>query len=167
MSLTTDQELDALARFVYKAAGLPSEEWTDRPLGLARPCIVWYLPDIETGSNLSDLVRSDDTSFYAVLYVNGLSEALRIVRALRDALHENHWTIPVYETTQSTAQQVGRLERVRLRSRGGESLDMNLTFDYDVLRHKTIPEPAPPVKEVHTRITTVVNRVEVQIPKRG
>lgn len=148
------QEIDALQRWVYTAAGLTSHRLSNAPPKVARPVILWEGPNRTKGQNLGRYHYTRITSQYGKLYVNDLTQLADLIDKLEINLAEKDEWLPIYETDQPGAVQVGKLLNVRLEVGTANTVDLPITIRYEVIYNRTIPDPAPPATYVGTRIDT-------------
>jgi len=146
------QELDALGRWVFQVAGLKSHRLSAAPPQVARPVILWEAPSRTRGRNLGNYHYKKSTSQFGKLYVNNLSQLADLVDLLEADLGFKFEGLPVYESDQVGAQQVGTLRKVELDVSSSQVVDIPITIKYEVIYSRPLPLAAPGATRVETRL---------------
>lgn len=147
------QELDALQRWVFKTAGLQSHRLSEAPPKVARPVILWEGPNRRKGENLGRYEYTKTVSQYGTLYVSNLDQLADLLDKLETDLGNRDEWLPMFESDQAGAQQIGKLRNVRLDLNTNETVNMNFTVRYEVIYSRTRPAEAPNATKVSTKTT--------------
>lgn len=145
------QEIDALGRWVYQTAGLQSHRLSSAPPKVARPVILWEGPNRRKGQNLGRYKYIKRVSQYGTLYVDNLDQLADILDKLEQDLAARDEWLPIYETDQANAAQIGKLRNVDIEVNSSETVNINFSIRYEVIYSRPEPAEAP-------HATTVTNK---------
>lgn len=146
------QEIDAVQRWLYGTARLPSYRLEAAPPKLARPVVVWEAPSRQTARNLSRWQYVKKVTQFGKIYVADLAQLLKYQDLLEKDLEERVNQLPVFDTEGQAGVVVGQLRDVQLIFDHTEStLDIQLRVSYEATYSRT-REIAPPPTDVYTRI---------------
>jgi hypothetical protein len=134
------QEIDALGRWVYQVAGLKSHRLSAAPPQVTRPVILWEGPNRRKGQNLGRYHFIRRTNQYGKLFVNNLDQLADIMDKLEKNLADRDEWLPIYESDQANAKQIGKLRKVEIDFNSSETVDINFSIRYEVIYSR--PEPA-------------------------
>jgi hypothetical protein len=146
------EELDALGRWVYTTAGLQSHRLSEAPPQVARPVILWEGPNRRKGQDLGNYSFLRRVSQYGTLYVKNLDQLAESVDKLEKDLAERNDLLPMYESDQVGALQIGWLKRVELDLNTTETVNIPIIIRYEVTQDRLIPEEAPAAVTVVTKL---------------
>jgi hypothetical protein len=137
------QEVDALQRWVWQTAGLKSHRLSAAPPQVARPVILWEGPNRTKGQNMGRYHYTRRTSQFGKLYVNNLDQLADLIDRLEtDLANRDEW-LPIYETDQAAAPQIGKLRSVQIDVSTTEVVDVPITIRYEVIYSRPEPAAAP------------------------
>lgn len=146
------QEIDALQRFIYKAATLKSIRLTAAPPTVARPIILWENPSRGRNKNLTRYTYVVRVQQFGKLFVSSYDEAAIFQDYLLSYLEEAYGVLPVYES-ESSVVEIAKLKNVTIEFSNSENLDIPFTLTYEATYTRRRPEVAPPAVYVGTRLT--------------
>ena len=144
------QELDALGRWVYQKAGLRSYRLDSSPPKVARPVILWEIPNSTRGSALGNYAFTKKRSQFGKLYVGSLNQLADLMDLLEQTLADSYEYLPIHESDEPSAPIIGRLQRVQFDVGTSETLDVPITVRYEVIQYRTQEAEAPPATVVVT-----------------
>lgn len=148
------QELDAIQRWVYRAAQLKSIRLQEAPPKVARPVILWEAASRGRDRHLSRWSYINGVVQFGKLYVNNLDQLYTIQEKLIQALEERVGILPVYETREADSERVGLLKDVKVEFDRGEKLDTLIRVTYEATYHRVRPERAPAANVVSNKLTS-------------
>ncbi|XJZ25952.1 hypothetical protein ACF5W4_11120 [Bacillota bacterium Lsc_1132] len=148
------QEIDALQRWIYKAATLTSMRLQEAPPSVPRPIILWEMPQRSRMKNLNQYTYVVRVRQYGKLFVSSFDQAAIFQDKLLNDLEEKYGVLPVYESGQATALEVAKLKQVDITFNNSESLDIPLVVTYEITYGRTRPAAAPAAATVKTTLTT-------------
>lgn len=146
------QEIDALQRFVYQAAGLRSMRLAAAPPTVARPVILWEQPQRGRNRNLNRYTYVVQVRQFGKLFVENYDQAAELQDSLLYDLEEKYGVLDVYEGS----QVVARLKAVEIEFSSSENLDIPFSITYQATYGRTRPEAVPAATYVGNKITTDV-----------
>lgn len=152
------REIDALGRFLVKAANLKSMRLTDAPPTVTRPVVLWENPHRGRSRNLNRYDYIVRVQQFGKLFVHNFNQAAEIQDKLLTYLEELVGNLEVYENDQSL-KVVGLLKQVTIEFSNTETLDIPINVTYEATYSRTRPAEPPPATIVNTRIT-VEQRLE-------
>lgn len=146
------EEIDALGRWIYQTAGLPSHRLSSAPPKAARPVILWEGPNRRKGQNLGRYKYLKRVTQYGKLYVDNLDQLAELLDKLeKDLAARDEW-LPMYETDQVGAPQIGKLRNVDIEVNSSESVDINFGIRYEVIYSRPEPDEAPNATKVSNKL---------------
>lgn len=147
------QELDALQKWIYTTAQLPSYRLAAAPPKLPRPVIVWEAPARSQDRNLGRWQFVNRVTQYGKVYAEDLAQLLDYQERLGLDLAEKVNQLPVYnEVGAAGTVIVGQLREVQLRfDHTDASLDVPLRIEYEATYSRVRNEPPAPT-EVYTKV---------------
>lgn len=146
------EELDALGRWVYQVAGLRSHRLSAAPPKVARPVILWEGPNRRKSQNLGRYEYLRSMTQYATLYVDSLDQLSDLLDKLEKDLADRDDCLPMFESDQSDALQIGQLRKVEIELNSSQTLNINFAIRYDVVYSRTRPAEAPHATTVVTKL---------------
>jgi hypothetical protein len=154
------QELDALQRWIWTTAQLPSFRLTAAPPKLARPVVVWEAPSRSQDRNLGRWQYVTKVTQYATLYAADLAQLIGCQDLLGldladETLERKKYInqLPVFDQEGPTGVVIGQLREVRLHFGNAQGLDVPLRIEYEAsYSRKRVIAPAP--TSVATKIVT-------------
>lgn len=154
------QELDALQRWVWTTAQLPSFRLSAAPAKLARPVIVWEAPSRSPDRNLGRWQYVTKVTQYGILYADNLAQLIGYQDILGLDLADETADrkkyinqLPVFDQEGPAGVVIGQLREVQLHFGNAQGLDIPLRIEYEAAySRKRVEAPAP--TSVTTRIVT-------------
>ncbi|MED3571960.1 hypothetical protein [Cytobacillus praedii] len=146
------QELDALGRWVFSVAKLKSHRLSAAPPQVARPVILWEGPTRTKGENLGRYHFTRKTSQYGVLYVSNLDQLADLMDKLEKDLGDRDEWLPIFETDQPNAVQVGKLRKVQIEFNTTQAVNIPIIIRYEVTYSRPTPVKAPAAVSVGNKI---------------
>lgn len=147
------QELDALQKWIYTTAQLPSYRLAAAPPKMPRPVIVWEAPARSQDRNLGRWQFINKVTQFGKVYVEDLAQLLEYQEKLGLDLAEKVNQLPVYNAEGAAGTViVGQLREVQLLfDHTDATLDIPLRIQYEATysRERFI---APPPTEVFTKV---------------
>ncbi|WP_332648893.1 hypothetical protein [Lysinibacillus sp. 54212] len=149
------QELEALARWVYQVTEVTSHKLSEAPPKVARPVILWEGPSRRKGENLGRYHYTKRASQYGTLYVKDLDQLGSLIDKLEKNLMDRDEWLPMFESDQANARQIGKLYKVEIDFNNTQSTDMPFTIRYEVIYSRPIPEAAPAATHVGNKVKII------------
>jgi hypothetical protein len=147
------REIDALGRYVYRAATLKSMRLTEAPPTVARPVILWENPQRGRSRNLDQYTYVVRVQQFGKLFVNSFDQAAIYQDSLISYLEEKYGVLEVYENDQST-QVVALLKAVTIEFNPSETLDIPINVTYEATYSRKRPVDPGPASFVGNKIET-------------
>lgn len=151
-------EIDALQRWMYQAAGLPSYRLGTKPPKLPRPVLVWEAPVRLTDRNVGRWQYVKKVTQYGKLYVSSLDQLFQYQDVLEKDLEERVQRLPVYDEEGAAGSSVvGHLQQVKLLfDHLDSSLDVQIRIEYEATFSRN-RSTAPAPETVVTRVVTTLD----------
>lgn len=143
-----EQEIDALQRWIKKAAGLNSMRLNSAPPKVTRPVILWEHPHRGKDRNVNRWQYVNKVQQFGKLFVNSFDEAARLQQLIMD-LEEKVGVIPIYEA----GEPVALLKAVEITFKNSQDLDIPIIVSYEATYTRNRPEAAPAASFVGTKIS--------------
>lgn len=148
-----EQEIDALQRWIKKAAGLNSIRLNSVPPKVPRPVILWENPNRGKDRNVSRWQYVTKVQQFGKLFVNSFDEAARLQQQLTIDLEERVGVLPIYEN----GNQVALLKAVEITFKNSQDLDIPIIVTYEATYTRKRPEAAPAASFVGHRLVNQEN----------
>ncbi|NIK67933.1 hypothetical protein [Paenibacillus sp. BK720] len=148
------QEIDALQRWIYATAKLPSYRLGAAPPKLPRPVIIWEAPSRPASKNISRWKYRKNVTQFGKFYAADLGQLLNYQDTLEKDLEEKMGRLPVYEQEGPGAKIVGQLQNVQIIiDNTDQTLDVQIRVTYEATYSRN-RDTAPPPTEVFTTVVT-------------
>lgn len=146
------QEIDALQRWVYRAAALRTMRLSGAPPTVARPTILWENPSRGRSKNLGQYTYVVRVQQFGKLHVENFDQAAVYQEKLLQDLEDRYGVLQVYKDDQG-AEVVALLKAVTVEFGSTETLDIPVTVTYEATYGRQRPQTAPLARVVGTKVT--------------
>lgn len=146
-----EYELKAIQRFIKTTAGLNSWRRTAAPPKLARPVIIWESPYSGRTQHISRWTYQQNKKYYGKLYVNDVTECIRLQELLTFGLENLCGVLRVID---DNGNRIGWIrDAVFEFNDASDTLDIPFTLSYEVSYARQKPEAPPTPRVIGTKVT--------------
>lgn len=151
-----EYELKAIQRFIKTTAGLNSWRRTATAPKLARPVVLWESPYSGRTQHISRWTYQQNKKYYGKLYVNDITECIKLQETLICGLEDLCGVLPVLD---NNGNRVGWIRDAVLEfNDASDTLEIPFTLSYEVTYARKKPEAPPAPRVIGTKVT--VNNID-------